>query len=323
MRRRIYISGPMTGRPLWNFQAFADAATALYQDGWLPVSPAQVDEDLGVAQVTRVYDETTDRLRIVDVQLEGFDYREALRRDLEFVEDCEAIYLLSGWDESLGARIELDRAHALGLQILWEDGAEVPAFLLDKCGQDVDVAYATDRDEQDLSDPDGTVWAYLDSLEDAGPRPFDPAPLVGYGAAEFLGDEDPVIDPASVAGARAREDDTNPKDLIGVTKPQLHLVPPAASLRMAKVLELGATKYGPYNWREKAVRTTVYLSAAMRHLAQALDGEDFDPESGQPHEAHVAACMAILLDAADHGNLKDDRPTPGPAVRVIEELTVS
>lgn len=117
-------------------------------------------------------------------------------------------------------------------------------------------------------------------------------------------------------------DTTNPKDLQGEKKPAIHLVPPVAVTHMAKVMELGARKYGPYNWREKAVRSTVYVSAAMRHLAQYLDGEDLDPESGQPHVAHVAACMAILLDAIGLGNLIDDRPLPGPAPKVIRELTV-
>lgn len=116
-------------------------------------------------------------------------------------------------------------------------------------------------------------------------------------------------------------DSTNPKDLIGLKKPPLRFVPAAALLYVSRVMALGAAKYGPYNWRTKAVRRTVYLEAAMRHLLQALDGEDVDPESGMPHEAHAAACMAILLDAKAHGNLIDDRFTPGPAAQVIAELT--
>lgn len=116
-------------------------------------------------------------------------------------------------------------------------------------------------------------------------------------------------------------DETNPKDLIGAKKPQLHLFPPAALVIGAKVMELGAAKYGPMNWRTKKVRLTVYVSAAMRHLLSSLDGEEVDPESGQSHVAHAMACCAILLDAAATGNLLDDRPTPGAAGRLIVELT--
>lgn len=113
----------------------------------------------------------------------------------------------------------------------------------------------------------------------------------------------------------------NPKDRIGDTKPQMHLVPPTAIVYAAKVMELGAAKYGPYNWRDHPVRATVYLSAALRHIAQALDGDTADPESGLPHEAHALACMAILLDALATGNLIDDRPTAGAAGSLITYYT--
>lgn len=117
-------------------------------------------------------------------------------------------------------------------------------------------------------------------------------------------------------------DDTNPKDAIASAKPDLALVPPVALVLTAKVMELGAKKYGSYNWRSKKVRQMVYLAAALRHLCASLDGEDVDPESNQPHLAHVAACMAILMDASATGNLIDDRPVKGAAGRLIEELTV-
>lgn len=114
---------------------------------------------------------------------------------------------------------------------------------------------------------------------------------------------------------------TNPKDAVGDTKPPLHLVPPVALLHMAKVFELGANKYGSYNWRSNDVRLTVYISAAMRHLALLLDGETVDRESGQPHAAHVADCMAIILDATAGGNLIDDRPTPGATATVMAAMS--
>jgi len=116
-------------------------------------------------------------------------------------------------------------------------------------------------------------------------------------------------------------DTTNPKDALGLKKPPLRLVPAAGLLHVAKVMGLGAAKYGPYNWRGKPVRLTVYIEAAMRHLLSALDGETDDRESGQPHAAHAAACMMIVLDAAATGNLVDDRPPPGAAARLIVEMT--
>lgn len=115
----------------------------------------------------------------------------------------------------------------------------------------------------------------------------------------------------------------NPKDILGLKKPPLRLVPSALVIFVSRVMGLGAEKYGPYNWRKKKVRYTVYIEAAQRHLYQALDGEDIDPESGQPHIAHAAACCGIILDAMATGNLVDDRPTPGAASRLLTELTES
>lgn len=115
----------------------------------------------------------------------------------------------------------------------------------------------------------------------------------------------------------------NPKDILGLKKPPLRLVPPALLLYVARVMGLGAKKYGPFNWRTEGqpVRRTVYLEAAMRHILSALDGEDIDPESGQPHEAHAAACMGIILDAGSLGQLVDDRPRPGKAAELIAKMT--
>jgi hypothetical protein len=111
--------------------------------------------------------------------------------------------------------------------------------------------------------------------------------------------------------------DANPKDAIGRGKPQMHLIPPPALLEIAKVMELGADKYGAYNWREHSVSATVYISAALRHLASFLDGEDDDPESGACHLAHAAACCMIYLDAMAVCNTLDDRPLQGRAAQII------
>lgn len=114
----------------------------------------------------------------------------------------------------------------------------------------------------------------------------------------------------------------NAKDVQGLKKPPLRLVPPVLLLYVSRAMAHGVKKYQtPYNWREAPVRHTVYLEAAMRHLLQALDGEDVDAESGLPHEAHVAACMAILLDAHHAGSLEDDRHKSGALRTLMPQLT--
>jgi hypothetical protein len=113
----------------------------------------------------------------------------------------------------------------------------------------------------------------------------------------------------------------NPKDRIGVTKPPLDLIPPAAELHEAMAFGDGAGKYGPYNWRGNKVKASVYIAAAKRHLAAWLDGERLAPDSGVHHLGHARACLAILLDAEATGNLVDDRPPSGTASELIAALT--
>lgn len=112
----------------------------------------------------------------------------------------------------------------------------------------------------------------------------------------------------------------NPKDALGMKKPNLALVPPSSSLYQAHAMMDGAAKYGPYNWRGNPVLAMVYISAAQRHIAAYLDGENIDPISGVPHIGHALACLGIIADATETGNLKDDRPAFGPAGDMVRRF---
>lgn len=113
----------------------------------------------------------------------------------------------------------------------------------------------------------------------------------------------------------------NPKEKFGQTKPQLHLVPPTFEVYVADAFRDGARKYGPYNWRDNAVVASTYVSAARRHLASWFDGEELAEDSGVHHLAHAAACLAILVDCIETGNLVDDRPPAGTTAALIKRLT--
>ena len=116
-------------------------------------------------------------------------------------------------------------------------------------------------------------------------------------------------------------DNTNPKDLLGVKKPRLSLVPPAGFVYAALAMANGADKYGPYNWRDKKVQTMIYLEAAMRHILSYQDGEECAKDSGIPHLGHALACLLIIIDAKETGNLLDNRPKTGPMAELIERYT--
>lgn len=113
------------------------------------------------------------------------------------------------------------------------------------------------------------------------------------------------------------KDQTNPKDLLGLKKPPISLVPPSAIIHLANAFKEGARKYGPYNWRTKQVQTLIYCDAIMRHLLAYIDGEDIDQESGKHHLDGVLASAAILIDATETGNLIDNRPPKGVAGNLI------
>lgn len=119
-----------------------------------------------------------------------------------------------------------------------------------------------------------------------------------------------------------KERATNPKDLIGASKPNLGLIPPTALPHISMALMYGAFKYGPYNWRneDKKVGVMTYCAAAKRHIDSYIDGEDVASDSLVNHLAHAAAGIMIVIDAIENGFAIDDRPEKGHAGKVYDRL---
>jgi hypothetical protein len=116
--------------------------------------------------------------------------------------------------------------------------------------------------------------------------------------------------------------DMNPKDKAGALKPQLGLLPVLAIPEVAHVLELGARKYGVYNWRDVPIHEMTYAHAVLRHIFAWIAGEDNDPESGRSHFAHAVAGLLVCMDARAAGTSVDDRKLkekPKPTDRELEE----
>jgi hypothetical protein len=104
---------------------------------------------------------------------------------------------------------------------------------------------------------------------------------------------------------------SNPKDVIGSTKPPLSCIPTGPLYEVGAAMLDGSAKYGRHNWRVIGVRSSVYYDAALRHLMKWWEGEDLDADSGCHHLAHAVACCLIVRDAANLGQLTDDRPVSG------------
>lgn len=97
---RVYIAGPMTGLPEFNFPAFHAMAAAMRAEGWHVENPAEHGH------------------------VEGAEWADYLRFDIGQLSTCEAMMLLPGWSRSRGARLEVHIAKEIGMRMLLADGAE-------------------------------------------------------------------------------------------------------------------------------------------------------------------------------------------------------
>lgn len=121
MSKRIYIAGPMTGYPEFNFPAFYAAAAEFEAMGWIVANPADKDSEKTLSGF-----ETGDAKAAVKG---GFNFREAYLWDCEKVINGDAIYMLKGWQKSVGAVGEhavatAVKRHYPDYQIMYQDAAE-------------------------------------------------------------------------------------------------------------------------------------------------------------------------------------------------------
>lgn len=121
----------------------------------------------------------------------------------------------------------------------------------------------------------------------------------------------PNVEATALAQPESKYLDGNPKTIYGTAKPSITNVPPIAFFKLGQVMDVGAKKYGPMNWRDDKITASVYINAAARHIFEYLDGADLDAETHLENLAHAAACLCILLDAKAQGTLNDDRATAG------------
>lgn len=92
--------------------------------------------------------------------------------------------------------------------------------------------------------------------------------------------------------------DSNPKDSIGQAKWRVFTVVPITVMwELGLAMWEGAAKYGRHNYRVGGVRASVYVDAAMGHITQWWEGEDFDPDSGMSHITKAIASLVVLRDA--------------------------
>lgn len=159
---RIYIAGPMRGFSNHNFEAFDAARDALHAQGHDPVSPADLDRAVGFDPSGEPSPEFL---------------REALDRDIEALKTCDAVYLLKGWRDSVGATAEWALARWLGLEII-----EQPESVLEEAQR---ITGGARRRDYDSATPNHAriagAWNwYLGARKTPGPiTPLDASLMMG------------------------------------------------------------------------------------------------------------------------------------------------
>nr|DAL72517.1 MAG TPA: chromosomal replication initiator protein [Caudoviricetes sp.] len=95
--KKIYISGPISGLPLETvYNNFTNAEVQLLEQGYEVVNPF----NNGLPPTAT--------------------WEEHMRADLKLLLDCDAIYMLEGWEKSRGARIEYALAVDLKMDVQYQ-----------------------------------------------------------------------------------------------------------------------------------------------------------------------------------------------------------
>lgn len=94
---KLYVCGPMTGFVDYNYPAFHQAAADLRASGYEVENPADSEEanPTGEPQLWAWY----------------------MKRAITKLMLCDGLALLDGWEASIGARIEVNLSHSLGIEI--------------------------------------------------------------------------------------------------------------------------------------------------------------------------------------------------------------
>lgn len=85
-----------------------------------------------------------------------------------------------------------------------------------------------------------------------------------------------------------------------------------------EVLDFGARKYTPNNWRQGGSWMSV-MNSGLRHILKMLDGQRVDPESMLAEAGHLGCNIAFLLEFATQGVGEDDRFVTPAAPLGIDE----
>jgi hypothetical protein len=114
-RKKVYLSGPMTGIANFNHPEFRANTKFLRDSGWDVFSPAEMDVDNGIDPARALDDENP---------LTEEEYHELLKNDYRALIDCQAVAFMNGWENSRGAKLERRFGAQLGLDFYRVDSSK-------------------------------------------------------------------------------------------------------------------------------------------------------------------------------------------------------
>ena len=100
MRTKIYISGKITGTTDY-MERFAAVEKELTEKGYAVVNPAKINANLPVPETT---------------------WEDYMTVSLALLETCDEIYMIPGWEDSVGATMEFTYALRHGIKVINGEG---------------------------------------------------------------------------------------------------------------------------------------------------------------------------------------------------------
>lgn len=118
---RIYICGPIAGYEDLNKKAFEEAAEFILEMGHYPLNPHTIDP------FDHFGNDCPGGNKFYGHKEVGLHSSTCyMRNDIKAMMDCDGIYVLHGWEASVGGRTEILIAAQCGMDVYFQDQKLIP-----------------------------------------------------------------------------------------------------------------------------------------------------------------------------------------------------
>jgi hypothetical protein len=291
MKTTIYLSGPMTGIPEYNYPAFNAAAARWREAGYEVINPAEAFAG--------------------DTTLPRWVY---LTHDIEqIIKKADAVAVLPGWEQSEGARLEVLVAQAAGLPIYEAQYVGTPQSVVARVVTLV-PGLTPPTDPYPIPPTSPVLNGYKFASNIGWYEHTSPYIVTAPPTPSVVTSPDGVtltLTPRRVDDYEGKVDGGGVKNVMfAKDKVPVELLPPMFMEGIAKVLQHGAKKYAPNNWM-RGMKFSVPFGGLLRHILAWYRGERIDADSGLPH-LFCAGCELLFLswytegpNAADYADMDD------------------